>query len=122
MTTTAKPSFISVRALTLATGFLAAVITLVLGLASMWRPGYGSGFLDLMASVNPGYANSGTFVDLLVGAAYGFVDGGVLGWLLANLYNRQIVEDDAGRMKSFWAVKHHDGIPSFWALHHEKKS
>ena len=119
---TANPSYLHVRALSLAAGFLSAVVTLVAGLAAMWRPGYGAGFLDLMASVNPGYANSGTVADLLVGTAYAFIDGGVLGWVFANLYNRQIVEGADGHVMSFWAVKHHDGVPSFWALHRDKKS
>ena len=57
------------------------------GLANMVIPPYGEHFLLTMTSVYPGYHANRTFTDLLVGTAYGAVDAGVGGFLLAWIYN-----------------------------------
>jgi hypothetical protein len=53
----------------------------------MAAPSYGAGFLKTMTSVYPGYYASRDVLDLLVGAVYGTVDGGIAGLLTGWLYN-----------------------------------
>lgn len=72
-------------ALALFWGVLAMFLT---GLANMTWPGYGKAFLDLMASVYPGYHATATLGDVVVGALYGLVDGAIGGALFAWVYNR----------------------------------
>jgi hypothetical protein len=58
------------------------------GLANIVAPPYGEHFLLTMSSVYPGYHANRSFVDLLVGTAYGAADGGIGGFLIAWIYNR----------------------------------
>jgi hypothetical protein len=51
-------------------------------------PPYGEHFLLTMSSVYPGYHANRGLGDLLVGTAYGALDGGVGGFLIAWIYNR----------------------------------
>jgi hypothetical protein len=48
---------------------------------------YGKAFLDVMASVYPGYHAAGTFGDAIVGTLYGVADGAIGGAVFAWLYN-----------------------------------
>ena len=50
-------------------------------------PPYGEHFLMTMSSVYPGYHATPAIGDMLVGACYGALDGGVAGLLLTWLYN-----------------------------------
>jgi hypothetical protein len=58
------------------------------GLVNLLWPGYGQDFLRLAASVYPGYHATASIGQVLVGTAYGLVDGGVGGALFAWIYNR----------------------------------
>lgn len=72
-------------ALALVWGILAMFLT---GLANLIWPTYGRAFLEVMASVYPGYDATGGFGEVIVGALYGLLDGAVVGAVLAWLYNR----------------------------------
>ncbi len=72
-------------ALGLVWGFLAMFLT---GLANLVWPGYGQSFLNVMASLYPGYAATASIGQVLVGTVYGLVDGAVAGAVFAWLYNR----------------------------------
>ncbi len=72
-------------ALGLVWGFLAMFLT---GLANLVWPGYGQSFLNVMASLYPGYAATANIGQVLVGTVYGLVDGAVAGAVFAWLYNR----------------------------------
>ncbi len=48
---------------------------------------YGQAFLDVMASIYPGFHAAGTFGDAIVGTLYGVVDGAIGGAVFAWLYN-----------------------------------
>ncbi len=61
---------------------------LLTGLANLIWPSYGRDFLLVMASVYPGYHATRSFGEVVVGALYGLVDGGVGGAVVAWLYNR----------------------------------
>ena len=77
---------IKATALTLALvwGVLGMFVT---GLANLVSPGYGQAFLDMMASVYPGYTAEPDFGQLVIGALYGALDGAIVGAVLAWLYN-----------------------------------
>ncbi len=66
-------------------GVLAMFLT---GVANLIWPNYGRAFLEVMASVYPGYHATASLGQVIVGALYGVVDGAVAGAVLAWLYNR----------------------------------
>jgi len=78
---------LSVKALTISAGLLWGGAILCVGIANMIWPGYGIAFLDMVASVYPGYVHDGSIASIITGTLYGLVDGGVAGALLAWLYN-----------------------------------
>jgi len=65
-------------------GILAMFLT---GIANLIWPSYGQDFLRLMASVYPGYSATPSFLQVIVGALYGLVDGAIGGAIFAWLYN-----------------------------------
>lgn len=79
---------LSIRSL----GITAAIVwggsIFLVGLVGMAAPGYGGAFLQLPASLYPGYHATGGFVDLIIGTLYGLVDGLVCGVIFAWIYNR----------------------------------
>jgi hypothetical protein len=78
---------LSAKALAIAGGLLWGGGVLVLGLTNLASPTYGKECLQLISSVYPGFHNSRTFGDVLVGTGYGIVDGGICGFVFAWLYN-----------------------------------
>ena len=86
---------LNVTALGLAMGLIWGAAILLAAAANQIWPDYGRGFLDLMASVYPGYRPASGAGSIVVGALYGLVDGAVAGGLLAWIYNR-LVHDRRG--------------------------
>ncbi|MBN1688247.1 MAG: hypothetical protein JW893_04030 [Candidatus Omnitrophica bacterium] len=78
---------LSVRGAAYACGLIWGGCVLLVGLANMAWAGYGQAFLDLAASIYPGYHASPTLPSVLVGSAYAVLDGGIGGVLFAFLYN-----------------------------------
>jgi hypothetical protein len=78
---------LSVKALALSSGLLWGGALLTCGLVNLVARPYGRRLLELMSSVYPGFHNSRTLGDVLVGAGYGFVDGAIGGAVVAALYN-----------------------------------
>jgi hypothetical protein len=78
---------LSTKGMALAAGLLWAGSLLVCGLANLWWPPYARAYLDLAASIYPGYHGPAGFGSVLVVTLYGFVDAAVGGALLAWLYN-----------------------------------
>ncbi len=76
---------LSIRGLTLTCGFLWGGCMLCVGLAHLMFPGYGTSFLSGMRSIYPGFHGAQSFGDVIVGAGYALVDGGLggafFGWL-----------------------------------------
>ena len=58
-----------------------------MAVANLVWPGYATSFLDLMASVYPGYETGGAG-GIVVGTAYAVVDGLLGGLVFAWAYNR----------------------------------
>lgn len=78
---------LSAKAVAIVCAILWGGCILVVGLINLAAPAYGVNFLHGLSSVYPGFHASRTVPDVLVGAAYGIVDGGVGGFLFAWLYN-----------------------------------
>ena len=78
----------SVKGLALASGILWGVAMLGMGLANLIWGSYGQQFLQMMASVYPGYHAIRSVSGVIVGILYGFVDGLVAGAIFAWLYNQ----------------------------------
>jgi hypothetical protein len=72
----------------LAGGILWGLVVLLTAVANIHWTGYGSAFLQGLASLYPGYHASGSSLDLLTGVFYALVDGAVGGFVLAWLYNQ----------------------------------
>lgn len=79
---------INVWPLAFAIAVLYALAVLFVGIANIIWPPYGIVFLQLLASVYPGYHATGPFHNLFVGTAYSFFDGLIGGLVFAWLYNR----------------------------------
>lgn len=78
---------LSVKGLALAIGLLWAGCVFCVGIVNLIVPSYGAGFLQVISSIYPGYHNSRSFLDVLVGTGYAVVDGGIGGLVIAWLYN-----------------------------------
>ena len=78
----------STKGLALASGILWGLAMLVMGLANLVWGSYGQQFLQLMASVYPGYHATRSIAEVIVGTLYGAVDGFVGGAVFAWLYNQ----------------------------------
>ena len=59
---------------------------LAVGLVHLADPAYGGDFLRVVSSVYPGVDTAPTLGRVLLGTLYGFVDGGVAGFLFGWLY------------------------------------
>ena len=79
---------LDVKAMALTIGLIWGAAMLLTGVAYVISHGYGEAFLDVMASVYPGYDATSSFGDVIVGTLYGLVDGAVGGAVVAWLYNR----------------------------------
>ena len=79
---------LSIKALALACGIIWAVVMLLVGLARMASPAYGLEFMQVMASIYPGFDTAATIKNAIVGALYGLVDAGIGGAIFAFVYNR----------------------------------
>ena len=70
--------------LALSWGILGMFLT---GLVNLIWPGYGQAFLEVMASLYPGYRATASLGQVIVGTVYGVLDGAVAGVVFAWLYN-----------------------------------
>jgi hypothetical protein len=78
---------LNLRAFVLTVGILWAGALFLAGLTNLLCSGYGGAFLQVMASLYPGYHAAGTFCDLIVGTLYALVDGLISGLIFGGLYN-----------------------------------
>lgn len=78
---------LSVSALALTAGIFWGVAILFVALANLIWPGYGRTFLDLAASLYPGYRPGSGMSSVVTGTLYGLVDGSIAGAIFAWLYN-----------------------------------
>jgi len=78
---------LSVKSLTITAGLFCGGCVLMTGLVNLAIPSYGTVFLQCVSSIYPGFHNSRSFVDVLVGMGYGLVDGAIGGAIFAWIYN-----------------------------------
>jgi len=78
---------LNVTAFALTAGLLWGGAVLVVALANLAWPGYGRAFLELTASLYPGYHPGTGAASVIVGGLYGLVDGLIGGAVFAWLYN-----------------------------------
>lgn len=60
---------------------------LLVGLANLVWPGYGGAFLELVASIYPGYHPGQGLASIITATLYGLVDGAIGGAIFGWLYN-----------------------------------
>ena len=77
----------NVIALTLTAGLFWGAAILLVAAANLIWPSYGRAFLDLAASVYPGYHAGFGIGSVITGTLYGFVDGAIAGAVFGWLYN-----------------------------------
>jgi len=78
---------LNVKALALTVGLFWGLAFLIVASANLIWPNYGRPFLDLVASVYPGYHPSSGLGSVLAGTLYGLVDGAIGGAMFGWLYN-----------------------------------
>ena len=79
---------IRIKAMAVAFGIFWGACVLFLGIANNIWPSYGQAFLQLCASVYPGYHPGTGFGSVLIGTIYALVDGAIGGAIFGGLYNR----------------------------------
>jgi hypothetical protein len=91
---------IHVIALSAAVSLFWAAAILIVACAHLVWPGYGGAFLELAASIYPGYHPGPSFGSVVTGTLYALVDGAiggaVFGWLY-NLLQRRLAGQAAER-------------------------
>jgi len=78
---------VSARAMALVAALLWGGCLLLVGLINIGAPSYGAEFLRMMSSVYPGFHDTRTWGEVILGTIYGLVDGAIAGFLFAWLYN-----------------------------------
>lgn len=76
-----------IKALAITAGVFWGAAILLVALANQIWPDYGRAFLDLSASIYPGYRPGTGLGSVITAALYGLVDGAVCGAIIAWLYN-----------------------------------
>jgi len=77
----------NVIALSLTAGLFWGAAILIVAAANLIWPGYGRAFLELAASIYPGYRPGPGIGPLVTGTLYGLLDGAVGGAVFGWLYN-----------------------------------
>jgi hypothetical protein len=78
---------LNITALSLTAGLFWGGAVLIVALANLMWPGYGRAFLELCASIYPGYRPGVGMGPVITGTLYGVVDGAISGAVFAWLYN-----------------------------------
>ena len=77
----------NVTALALTAGLIWGGAMLVVGAANLIWPGYGQAFLEVVASIYPGYRPGSGLGSVVTGSLYALVDGTIGGVVFGWLYN-----------------------------------
>ena len=79
---------LSLKGLAIAFAIVWGGAIFLVGVANLVSDTYGVAFLEVMASVYPGYSLDGDFGQVLVGTLYGTLDGAIGGLVFGFIYNR----------------------------------
>lgn len=85
---------LDVKAFVVTAGIFWAAAIGITGIANLICSGYGSAFLQLFASVYPGYDAAGTVADLIVGTLYALVDGAIAALIFVCIYNALVGKEN----------------------------
>ena len=77
----------NIKALALTAGLIWGGAMLVVTSANLIWPGYGQSFLDVIASIYPGFRPGAGISSVIVGTIYGVVDAAIGGAIFGWLYN-----------------------------------
>ena len=78
---------LNIKGLAIVGAVMMGACLLLVGILNLIFPSYGVAFLDLMASIYPGYRGPDGFGSVIVGTLYAVIDGAVGGAIIAWLYN-----------------------------------
>ena len=78
---------LDIRGLALTLGLVWGGAVLVTAIANLIWPSYAQAFLEVVASIYPGYTAGSSPGQVVVGTLYGLIDGAVAGVVIAWLYN-----------------------------------
>jgi hypothetical protein len=78
---------LNITAMSMASGLLWSVFTLIVAAANMIWPSYGQAFLQLCGSIFPGYRPGTGMGSVVTGTIYALVDGVIGGAIFGWLYN-----------------------------------
>ncbi len=78
---------INVIALSITVALFWSAAILIVASANLIWPSYGGAFLELAASIYPGYDPGAGIASIITGTLYGLVDGAVAGAVFGWLYN-----------------------------------
>ena len=78
---------VRVGALAVSAGVMWGGGILIAGLLGLVWPGYAAAFLQVAASLYPGYDAGQSLGQVVLGAGYGFADGAVFGLIAGAVYN-----------------------------------
>ncbi len=78
---------INTKVLSLTLGIMWGGSILFVGLLNLLWPSYGKIFLELVASIYPGYHPVSSLGQVIVATGYGLVDGAIGGLIFGWLYN-----------------------------------
>jgi len=78
---------LKISALSFAAGLFWGGAMLIVATANLIWPTYGRAFLDICASIYPGYVVGAGAGSIITGALYALVDGAIGGAIFAWLYN-----------------------------------
>ena len=78
---------LNLKAITLTSGLLWALVILLTGIMNLIWAGYGDEFLKVIASLYPGFNVEGSIGDVIVGTLYALVDGAACGLVFGWVYN-----------------------------------
>ena len=93
---------LSVKAMAISAGLTWGILVMFLtGLANYLSSAYayGQSFLEVMASLYPGYDPVLSLREVLAGTVYGLVDGAAAGGIFAWIYNRFVPASQAGSVE-----------------------
>ncbi|MDH3291284.1 MAG: membrane-associated protein [Gemmatimonadota bacterium] len=78
---------LNIKALTIVGAVMLGGCCFLVGLTNLIWESYGAGFLDVVASLYPGYHGPTGFGSVIVVTLYGAVDGAVCGAIVGWVYN-----------------------------------
>ena len=78
---------LDIKAMSITIGLIWGVAMFLVGVANLIWPAYGRAFLEMVASIYPGYTATASFGQVIFGTLYGLLDGAIGGAVFAWLYN-----------------------------------